>query len=211
MAQDDWFRNTSWSEEDQRKFFARLKRARRYNRAQYLRIQAGYLQDAGHLKPALDLLARMIDQHPEKMQLAQAHLQKAQCLVTLDRPDEAEQEFRAALDCERRFPGALTQAWIEFGWFAVRQSRQRLYQEVLKVLDDRPLAGIEFPIDRYKTNAVRSLIASEAGDSDAARTYAARALEAASLEHSGLRYHPTVGLVEKLDAEIHKKIESLAG
>ncbi len=153
----------------------------------------------------------MLDQYPEKSQLAQAHLQRAQCLVRLSQLDEAEQEFRSALECERRFPHSLTQAWIEYGWFAVRHSRQQLYEEVLAVLDDRPPPGTEFPVDRYKSNVVRALIASETGDSYAAKAFAVQALEAASLDHSGLRYHPTVGLVGEPEAAIHERIETLAG
>ena len=41
MSKDDWFRRTTWSDEDERAFFARLVRSRGiFRKAQYLRIQA---------------------------------------------------------------------------------------------------------------------------------------------------------------------------
>jgi hypothetical protein len=47
---NDWYRKTTWSEADQADFFARFKRSRTpYNKAQYLRIQANYLEGVGSL------------------------------------------------------------------------------------------------------------------------------------------------------------------
>lgn len=44
MSPDDWFRRRTWTREDREDFRKRLSRARPHNRAQYARIQAGYLQ-----------------------------------------------------------------------------------------------------------------------------------------------------------------------
>jgi hypothetical protein len=49
------------------------------------------------------------------------------------------------------------------------------------------------------------LIAADEYDDAAAKAHAERALEAAACEHSGFRYHPSVGLVtEHYDAVVTK-------
>jgi hypothetical protein len=49
------------------------------------------------------------------------------------------------------------------------------------------------------------LIAADSQEAGVAREHAERALEAAAHEHSGFRYHPTVGLVtQKYDGVIRK-------
>jgi len=46
MATEEWFRNTTWNKDIDAEFEARLKRSRgSFHKAQYLRIQAGYLLD----------------------------------------------------------------------------------------------------------------------------------------------------------------------
>ena len=36
----DWYRRKSWTKSDQEEFFAKLKKAKKHKRAQYLKIQA---------------------------------------------------------------------------------------------------------------------------------------------------------------------------
>ena len=72
MSKTDWFRRTAWSDADREDFNARLKRSRgEGNKAQYLRIQAVYLAEAGHHHNAIELLDRLFAEFPQKGQLAQ--------------------------------------------------------------------------------------------------------------------------------------------
>jgi len=205
----EWFRRSTWTAEDRADFFAHLARARPSSRRQYLRLQASQLQAAGLHRDALELLDTLFEKHPEQAELAIAHLQKAECLAALARDTEATEEFRAALHAEDEFPSAQTYAWIEFPWFAVKHHATDLYDEALRTLG-RPDRSPVFPVDRYRINAIHSLISDELGDAPAARDYARSALAAEAETHSGFRYHARLGLVAEPDPEIHARVVALA-
>lgn len=57
MGRDDWYRRTTWTSEDAEAFFDRLNRSRGLeSKAQYVRIQALDLEEAGLIEPASSLL-----------------------------------------------------------------------------------------------------------------------------------------------------------
>jgi tetratricopeptide (TPR) repeat protein len=206
----DWFRYGDWNEQIESEFEQRLGRSRKHNRAQYLRIQASHLEEAGQpdLVPvALRLLDRMVADYPDQLQLAMAHAQRASCFLRLGNLAAALAAYRDALEAERRFPNARTEAWLDFGWLVVAEGREELYEEargVLEEFDDLLL----FPIQRYKYHAAHALLADRGSDSSIA--HARRALEAAAAETSGLRYHPDLGLVSDGTPAVHRRIERLA-
>ena len=213
MPRDDWYRKSTWSAPDQQDFYARLKRSRTStNKAQYVRIQASCLGEAGHHRAAVELLDLLFRDFPERFELAQSHLQKALCLVELNEPDRAITEFRTSLQCEREYPNAGTTCWLRFPWFIVRQNVTELYDEALAVLEEfRSDTRLAFPIDRYRFAAVRALIAQARNDMESAREFAKVAIECATAQHSGFRYHPDVGLVDRLDANVHNRLTALVG
>jgi tetratricopeptide (TPR) repeat protein len=210
MARLDWYRKTTWEQADREDFAAHLTRARAASRAQYLRIQALHLQQVGLFKEALGLLDAMLEQYPQRIELAQAQLQRAQCLAGLGRIPEATDEYRTVLRTEAAFPNVQTYAWIDFPWFAVKHHATHLYDEVLGVLGRSDRSAL-FPVDRYRINAILSLIAEDQGDRHAAREYARSALAASAETHSGFRYHSNLGLVRGPDPEIHERLVALAG
>ena len=73
-------RRTNWTAADRGDFIRRLKRERKYNRYQYLRIQAIHLVDAGNHVAALELLEQFLDIDDGGSDLAQAQLQRAESL-----------------------------------------------------------------------------------------------------------------------------------
>ena len=82
---DDWFRKTSWTREDREDFFERLSRSRKYNRAQYLRIQASYLAENGNielLNAALELLEMLFTQYPDRTEMALAYASKGRVFAS---------------------------------------------------------------------------------------------------------------------------------
>jgi tetratricopeptide (TPR) repeat protein len=197
MATIEWFRRTTWNDADREEFSARLKRSRgAFKKAQYLRIQASHLAEAGHHAGALELLDRLFAEFPERTELAQAHAQKASSLASLGQIEAALQEYRAALQTERDFPHSRTNAWLDFAALVVDQQLVASYEEASQVLrefgrDD----GLTFPVIEYRCAAMQALLADARGESARARDLATLALAHAAEARSGLAYHPNVGLV----------------
>jgi tetratricopeptide (TPR) repeat protein len=211
MGREDWYRRSTWSVVDQQDFLARLKRSRASaNKAQYLRIQASYLAAAGNHTAAVELLDKLFLECPERLQLAEAHLQRALCLIELNQHQATIEEFRASLQAQRDCPNVGTTCWLQFPWFIVQREDRALYDEALAVLNEfRSDVSLTFPIDGYRYAAVRALIAEARGETDSAREFAKVALQCAEMSFSAFRYHPTVGLVEKVDPRIHGRLAAL--
>lgn len=213
MASREWYRKETWSASDREEFFAKLNRSRSsFNRAQYLRIQASYLQGTKtqkHLKVALELLEILFAQYPEPFELAPAYLQRAQCLLALGHIDASVESFRKAVAREKEFPKSKCDAPLRFGWEVVRRRWTHLYAEADAIT---VTLGTEFifPAQDYLWNSIRALILEAKGDMVLAREHARAALQAANRTHSGIQYHPNVGLVGTPDPEIHSKLRKLA-
>jgi hypothetical protein len=81
-----------------------------------------------------------------------------------------------------------------------------LYHRALEILKNHQTEPM-FAVDHFLWNAAHALIAMDLRQPVIAKSYAETALEAASHERSGLRYHPTVGLVTERYAEFIKKLQ----
>ena len=213
MSKLEWYRRTTWTAVDREHFESRLKRSRgASNKAQYLRIQSYHLAEVGNEEAAIELLDRMFAEFPEMHELAQAHAQKASCLARLGKVDEAIQEYRAALQAERDFPNVKTNAWIDFGWLVVEKKLTDLYDEVSRVLQEfRDESGLTFPATEYRYATIEALLADAKGEEARASNFAKKALAEAAKVHSGLRYHPGVGLVGSERNLFEKRLRMLAG
>ncbi len=213
MSKEDWYRKTTWSNSDKEEFFVRLKRSRTsFHKAQYLRIQASYLQSIGTQEMALhslELLNLIIEEYPEKSQLSSAYLQKAECLLTLGKIESAIDEMRNALQSEREFPNIKTNAWLEFGWTAITYQLSYLYDEAIEILNEFD-SDLMFPIDKYRWNVIQAIVEKEKANKIVAKKFALSALETESLSHSGFRYHQKLGLVQKMNEKIHLKLIEIA-
>jgi tetratricopeptide (TPR) repeat protein len=213
MTKTEWFRRTTWSDSDRQDFNARLKRSGGAgNKSQYLRLQALHLGQAGHHAGAIELLDRLFAEFPDKIQLAQAHSQKAESLAKIGQTDAAIEEYRASLQAERDFPNVRTNAWLDFGWFVMEMQLTTLYDEVAKVLEEfRDERGLTFPAIEYRYATIQALLADARGEKLRAREFAQQALAQAAIDHTGLRYHPTVGLVSSERATFANRLKTLAG
>src|SRR5207244_3214998 len=93
---------------DQADFAAHLKRSRGlFHQAQYIRIQANYLQDVGTpemLHAALALLDDLLTNYRDGFSVGTAYLQKAQCLEAFGRSQEALEAYRESLAAQRANP-----------------------------------------------------------------------------------------------------------
>ena len=116
MGRDDWYRHTTWTENDQAEFFERLRRSRgTFHKAQYMRIQALYLPQSGLHAEALTLLNMQLRDYPEEdTQVTGALLQKAECLWSIGDHHGAFETYTNALAAQRRSPGRVHHVAISF-------------------------------------------------------------------------------------------------
>ena len=211
----DWFRRHSWTKADQAEFFARLGRSGTpFHKAQYARIQAYELHQAGgarYAREALELLDMIVESWMGDAQRGSVHHQRAECLRDLGRDAEAIQAYCDTFAEQRRSPSDLTNAHLDFAWWISASGKRDLFDEAMSVLEEFSRdAGITFPASVYLAEGARALIQYARGDRDGASIHARQALDAAELKHSGLRYHPTVGLVRRRDDSTHARLTSIA-
>ncbi len=92
----------------------------------------------------------------------------------------------------------------------VTKHLRNLYDEVSAVFNELVIsADIIFPDAQYRYFAVCAIILEDSGNTDGARDCAAKALRAASMEHSGFSRHPHVGLVQNRNKEIDAKLQKM--
>jgi tetratricopeptide (TPR) repeat protein len=195
MSRDDWYRRTTWTERDQEEFFARLKRSRSsFHKAQYLRIQAHVLQQAGLNEQSLELLRGYSDPHQAAMALST----RGDALFALGRIDDAIEAHRHAFEYERAHsPNYFGNSWLRFGETAIGEDRRERFQEVSAIFECALKAGYRatFPYEQFTYFACQALILSARGEVAEARSMADRAVAAAQRSHSGFGRHPSIGLV----------------
>lgn len=215
MNRDDWYRHHSWSASDRAEFFARLAKSRgNFHKAQYARIQAYELHKGGgkqYADAALKLLDLVLERWKTDAELAAVHHQRAECLLDLGDVVGALAAYREVFAEQRRVPSYVTNAHLDFAWWVAVSTKQELFDEALSVLkeftrDD----GIVFPAASYTAEGARALILANLGDRQQAAKHARNALEAAAMQHTGLRYHPTLGLVKVKDRRVHEALSHLA-
>lgn len=210
MSNRDWYRSKTWSDEDKEAFFARLKRSRKpFHKAQYIRIQALQLEEAGLVHEAISLLEMLVAEWPVRSQLATAHHQRGRCLAALGRHDEALQAYREAFAAQRAAPGFKTFAHLDFGELIVSLQRHDLFDDVLDRFAE--FAGYErLPVLAYRLFTSLALIHESRRDLASAKRYACEALEAAAKTESPFRYHRKLGLVGEQSSDIEGRLRRLA-
>ncbi|WP_457097224.1 hypothetical protein [Lysobacter sp. P5_B9] len=203
MADDSWFRNADWNEAIAVAFDQKLKRARQ--KSQYLRIQACTLARS-HPRVALELLDRYFALGDD-FDHAQAHVDRATAYLALGDIDSAIQSYEAALERERAFPNLRTGASLDLPYQIALNGITNRFDQAIAMLSESE-KRLMFPVDRFKHHTARAVILAKS-DPSAARVEAKAALEAAALDHSGFRYHPTVGLVSERHAQALLKLRGL--
>jgi len=207
---DDWYRRKKWTKKDQEEFFTHLHRCHSdMDKAQYLRIQATYLEEK-YPAEAIQLLTMVINEYPEQTQLAQSYLQMARCQIKLNKTESVIDYFRRALNYEQEHPSSSTRAYLEFPMYIINTVNTALYSEALGVLEkikDR----LSFIIDAYQYHSVSAIIKDYYGDREQSKKHAQVAMAEANKSHSGLRYHPKVGLVNKNDNIFQDRLKNIVG
>jgi hypothetical protein len=97
---DKWFRSPAWDAQIAAAFEQRLRRARRYNHAQYIRIQATHLlssPDPQVRQAGRGLLRRLVTRFPDELNAKMAMEQLGGSLAEDGRLAEAERALRETL------------------------------------------------------------------------------------------------------------------
>jgi len=205
MARHDWYRNTDWNPAIEEAFFAKLRRAR--NKAQYLRIQASILAQK---HPVIAL--RLLDQYfslEENFDHAQAHVDRASAYLSLGDTTQAISSYEAALEVEDKRPNVITGAWLNLAFLSATQSIKARYEQALQLLQKHK-PRLMFPVDFFRWHAAHALISFWLGDIAVAREHAQIALIVAAKDHSGFRYHASIGLVGKKYENIRQLLAEVA-
>jgi tetratricopeptide (TPR) repeat protein len=204
MADDQWFRNTSWNEIIASAFEEKLRRARR--KSQYLRIQASTLAQT-HPLIALDLLDRYFSLGDD-FDHAQGHVDRATAYLALGEIEAGIKSYEEALKREEIFPNLRTSAYLDLPYQIALLGLNDRYKQAMALI---PAAGeqLVFPVDHFKFHATRAIIRLDIGDISSACADARTALEAATRDHSSFRYHPDVGLVSDRHAKALSKLCAL--
>lgn len=208
---EEWFRSPDWNAQAQEDFEERLRRARTFNRSQYLRIKALALMEHGgraEAKGARALLARVIETYPESGDVVMAHEHLAELDVREGHRSSAEAHYRTALrlapqrhvfgDAALRLPELL----IEDGGDGKRDEARQLLARI-------PPANLVWASQRFRHAVARARLAHAAGNQAEARLYAEDALGEAAKETSDFPRHPTVGLVNA-DRKVLTEMRNLA-
>ena len=114
----EWYRQKSWSKEEEEYFFTKLGRARKDGRAQYLKIQAIELvetKDEKLLEVAESLLGKLFSEYPEdRFNRPGAFVALGDIYQLRNDYDKAIDYYKQAIDFEVIYPQLQTQAYIYF-------------------------------------------------------------------------------------------------
>lgn len=176
MGREDWYRRTTWSEDDQKQFFDRLKRSRgAYNKAQYLRIQASYLQQSGLHRDAIALLNMLLTDYPdESSQKTAALLQKAECLWAVGDGIASFEAYTEALASQRHYPNMISHVALSFAERFCDYDNGSYRETLVKELDGEiARLPILFPIDKVKYGTLMASLLSGLGSTKEAEKWQA--------------------------------------
>lgn len=207
MADVDWYRNETWSPDIEAAYFERLKRARS-QRPQYLKIQAQHLAQR-HPEVALRLIDKYFETGDDFFVMS-AYETQAEALLALGNVDGAIERYKLSLERQRSHPQVQSEAYLDLSLLIARLGRRDLYDFAIDLLEQRKPAPV-FNMSRFKLHAALALISSDQGDLDIASEHARVALANAHATHSGMRYHPDVGLVGNRYSEVQTKLQGIAG
>ena len=174
-------------------------------------IQAGYLSEAGLYKESLELSDYLLSDFSQDAELSSIYLTRAKSFEALGQFDLAIEAFRNSLTAQRSRPNNRTNAWLEFGIFAITHGLEELYPEVKSVLDEfADDSALVFPKMRFEYLAVRAYLYEKSGEKPEAVSCAREAVEFAKATHSGFSRHPELGLVQDVNPQLMKGLNRLA-
>jgi tetratricopeptide (TPR) repeat protein len=205
----EWFRRTTWTAAGREAFFARLARSRtRYHKAQYLRVQAYTLMQAGLKDVALQLLDLLVSEYPEESQLALAHEHRGTILGARGDVSAAIEAFAAGNEAERKYPNIHTRCSLMLALLVVEEGIVERYGDAAAAVDSYVSNNPDFllPVDAYHVNVVHAALAKQERRDAAAKRFAERALAASEAQSGPFHRYPKIGLVGNAISKLHSRL-----
>ncbi len=212
----DWYRRKTWTKTDEEEYFAKLGRARKDGRAQYLRIQAYELietKDKKLLTVAERLLNKILTDYPDNnFERSSTYNHLGEIYKIRGDYENALRYFQKSLDFEKEYPNVITTSYLDFAETAVRAEKTELYNQVYKLLTDKVNElGLKFPTQNYIMYSILSVISGYNGNLEQSKIYAELAEQNATAQTNTL-WNPRkkkIGVVKKrktwLDRLVNRK------
>lgn len=219
---EDWFRSSTWSPEIAEAFEARLKRARAWNRAQYLRVQGVHLaaqNDKALRGIGRDLFRRVVDDygdnHPFEALTALENLGDSLAAEGADGP--AESAYREVLTRVAASPtgrsGTSHTTELSLAELLLARGDNASLEEadgLLDIAEEQVRRSAMFRNLVLRYLVVRARVAARRGNQAGAIAYAREALSVADETEPAMPKHPTLGRPDvppELRAELRALVE----
>jgi tetratricopeptide (TPR) repeat protein len=173
----DWYRRKTWTKADEEEYFAKLGRARKNRRAQYLRIQAFELietKDKNLLTIAERLLTKILTDYPDNtFEKSPAYNHLGEIYKIRGDYENALEYFQKSLDFENGYSNVITTSYLDFAETVIRAEKTELYDKVYRLLSDKENEiGLKFPAQNYIMYSVLSVICEYNGNLKQSKIYA---------------------------------------
>jgi tetratricopeptide (TPR) repeat protein len=212
----DWYRRKTWTKTGEEEYFAKLGRARKDSRPQYLRVQAIELietKDEHLLQVAERLLHKLLTDYPnERIEKSQAYKSLGDIYKLQDDFEKALDYFKRSIDFEKEFPNVRTSSYLGYSEVVIRANKTELFDYVESLLTAEINSDtLKFPFQNYIIYSVLSIINDFKGNNELSKHYSDLAEKYATANSNGL-WNPQkkkLGLVGKrlnwLDKLVRRK------
>ena len=203
----DWYRRKSWTPLDMEEFYAKLKRARKDSKPQYLKIQALEFietKDEQLLFVAEELLNEALRDYPDYNFNKSSIYNALGSIYKIRKEYEtALKYYKESLDFEKIYPNVITSSYLQFPEMVLILQKAEYYDLIEEILI-RDYNKELFPVSRYKRAIMLASLSKIKGNDTAVTHYLKIAEENANAQTSGLRYHKKLGLVTEEDKMLEK-------
>lgn len=210
MATDEWFRNTSWDNNIEADFEARLKRSRgAIHKAQYLRIQASYLLNNSNKdiqQVGVRLMDRLIkDYQTEEFSTTLGHEQLGDYYFKSGDFDKAEKHFRLVIEhyiAKNSRNGTSATANLKLSETILTANWTDKFEEAYRICKNFPFNQLTFNNEKFYYAFLVAQLCYRLNKKEEAKDFALTAIEISKITEPQFNRHKTVGLVRATERQL---------